>query len=187
MIVALESHEAGTRNTGRQFQSSLVRDATVIAAVNHERGYIHFRKSITNIHAAQVFLNSNRVLGRCGHTHQFIHPPNVLRIPVRYEAGSKHLSKRRIVLSPSVENQCLESLTPGDLPQIRTDSPAPRVPTMQDEMRHATGISQNVLDGDGATLRNSEQRKLVDSTGFDNRFQVANKRVEGKVLHVPIG
>src|SRR6185369_195524 len=104
MIVAFESHEAGAGNPLREFQPPLVRNARVITTVKNERGHIHLRKPLTNIHEAQRFLNPNRILGRRRDTHEFIHPANLLHIAVRYESRSKYLPECRIVLSPSVKN-----------------------------------------------------------------------------------
>src|SRR5262249_21925708 len=152
MVVAFQSDETSIWNTVCQLQSSPVRDASVVPAVKDESRHTDFRKTVTNIDIAQCFLEADRVLRRDGDTRQLVHPSNLLQRAFRYESRSKHLAERRIVLAPTVENQCLHRLTASDLREIRADSPTGRVPSVQDQAGNAARVPDRIFDGDCATL-----------------------------------
>ena len=57
---------------------------------------------------------------------------------------------------------------------------------MQNKMRDPARVSDHIFNGDGAPLGDSEKRKPFYSRRLDDRFQIANERVERNIVHVPI-
>src|SRR5262245_28124134 len=87
---------------------------------------------------------------------------------------------------PIREGLRLASPRAGRSRQIGAHSPACRISSVQHETCNAARIPDRVLDGNGTALGNPQERKPFDSGRIDDRFQVANKCVEGNLLNVPI-
>ena len=64
--------------------------------------------------------------------------------------------------------------------------PAMRERTVQHQVRDAFGVADGVLDRNGASLRDADQREAVDVCRFHHRFEVGYLRGQGQIGHVPV-
>src|SRR5216684_2825785 len=71
------------------------------------------------------------------------------------------------------------------------DSPDPTLaasePAIQDEVAHSLRMPDRIGDGDGATLRDPQQRKPLQAIGVNDALEITHERLEGNILHVPVG
>ena len=66
-------------------------------------------------------------------------------------------------------------------------SAAERETAIKDKVRYAMRMAYSKSDGNGTALRDSEQRKAIQSSRIDDRCKIADPRVQRKFIHIPIG
>src|SRR5262245_58768427 len=92
-----------------QRKASLIHDDRVVPAVKDKRWNSNQLQTIANIDGADCILETYCIMWRRADPHEFVHPSNLFGCAFGNEAACENLAECRIVLTPSVEHQSLES------------------------------------------------------------------------------